>query len=260
MNKKISTPLAISIIFIVAVVVGVLIIYLSKTTEKPLINPEIQTNNKKNEIKSVESFIPNGWKIIQEIEDDLNKDSLKDTVVVIENVDQKLEDGSLCEKNNECPRSILVLFQKSGENYELSIRSDKAILLANEGGVFGDPYDAIKVDNGSLLINFYGGSNWRWSNSYRFRYQNNDWFLIGATLYEYFNVYSCVDKKTDINFLTGKKQEITSNKWNNYYNQNDNEPCIRNEEWFNIKDNKLIKLSDFKANSFNLNIFNWEKI
>lgn len=206
------------------------------------------------EVQTIESFILKGWQSLQTIEGDLNKDGLKDAVIVIEDKDHKTDDGSSCDKYKECPRSILILFQTKNGSYKLSIKSDKAILLAGEGGVFGDPFQKLKIDNGSLLINSYGGSNWRWSYSYRFRYQDNEWFLIGATSNNYFNVSDCVDKLIDYNFLTNKKKEIVSSKWDSWYNQDDT-PCSREEKWSDIKSDKIINLEDFEAANFDFTKF-----
>jgi len=71
---------------------------------------------------------------------------------------------------------IKVVFRQKDGSYELSLTSDKAILLANEGGAFGDPLEGVEISNGSVLLKFdggssYGGSVWWWDNKYRFRYQ-----------------------------------------------------------------------------------------
>ncbi|MHA6534598.1 hypothetical protein [Paenibacillus sp. BAC0078] len=79
-------------------------------------------------------------------------------------------------------------------------------MKADEGGGWGDPFDSLIIDRGSVLVSDYGGSNWRWYNKYRFRYQNNDWFLIGATMGSYFTGTTTIDKsdEDDINLLTGE--------------------------------------------------------
>lgn len=77
--------------------------------------------------------------------------------------------------------------------------------------------------------------------------------MIGATSFNYFNVVDCVDKKVDYNFLTGKKQTITSNKWDTYLDDPegwDAKPCVRPEVWADIANNELINLNNFKASDF----------
>ncbi|MTI49946.1 MAG: hypothetical protein FH761_19110 [Firmicutes bacterium] len=182
------------------------------TEDKPKENSNVDINsgsqseskNKNdNDIQSISSFIPTGWHVLQKsdgklamAEGDLNKDDITDKVFVIEKSDQ-LE--------YEHPRNLLIAFGNKDNTYTLSIKVEKAILLRNEGGAFGDPFQDMIIDRGSILLKFYGGSSSKWFMDYRFRYQDEGWFLIGATLGGSFtgidgNVY--VDEE-DYNLLTG---------------------------------------------------------
>jgi hypothetical protein len=71
--------------------------------------------------------------------------------------------------------------------------------------VWGDPLDGVSIDRGSLVISFYGGSNDWWYAKYRFRFQDNDWYLIGATLGSYYTgtVTPENGNEEDYNLLTG---------------------------------------------------------
>ena len=159
--------------------------------------PEEVAQDEEKGSQNIESLIPEGWQLIAKAEGDLNQDNLVDAAIVIE---QDVENLFLDEA---APRALLIALQNDKGTYELSIRSDKAILKANEGGVWGDPfYEGLSVDRGSLLINFYGGSNWRWANTYRFRYQDDGWYLIGATLSNYWTVNG-EGTTEDYNLLTG---------------------------------------------------------
>jgi hypothetical protein len=82
---------------------------------------------------------------------------------------------------------MVIALGNKDNTYTISIRADKAVLKLDEGGALGDPFESIAIDRGSVLLGFYGGSNWRWYYSYRFRLQDNDWFLIAATQGSYFN-------------------------------------------------------------------------
>jgi len=64
-----------------------------------------------------------------------------------------------------------------------------------------------------LTISHYGGSNWKWELTHRFRFQENNFYLIGETIYSYFdgrmckgNDYAGTDLK-DNNYLTGQYVE-----------------------------------------------------
>ena len=180
--------------------------------------------------KSIESFIPVGWKLIKKTSGDLNKDGLIDIAGIIElNKEYKrgLEDAP--------SRILFIAFMEPNGLYKLSIHAEKAILKSDEGGVWGDPLVGISVDCGSILITFYGGSSDRWVYVYRFRNQNNGWYLIGATL-ENFNTGSGAGTREDYNLLTGIMiKSIT------YL-----EKSIK-EETINRGKKKLLNLRDFNA-------------
>lgn len=195
----------------------------SKLDEKEKFMPEIPSEG-----RALESFIPPEWKVLDYIEGDLNQDKLLDVAVVIE---KDNDDDSLY------PRVLLILLQNKDKSYKLSVKAGKAILRANEGGIWGDPYVPLSIDKGSLLISFYGGSNWRWSNEYRFKFQEDKWLLIGAKI-EMFHTGSGEGTHEDYNLLTGEmiKTETDAN------GNKKTEEISRGKK-------PLVKLTDFIANS-----------
>jgi len=80
------------------------------------------------------------------------------------------------------------------------------------GGAFGDPFNDISITAGVLTVDHFGGSNWKWSFNHKFRYQNDDFYLIGKTSNSYFGGHDC-DKLNDfastnfedINYITGDR-------------------------------------------------------
>lgn len=148
--------------------------------------------------KNTEAFVPKGWRLIKETNGDLNKDGLADIAGVLE-YGRPYEQGSLEEAP---PRLLFLAFQDKERQYRLSIQTAKAILRADQGGVWGDPFAGLSVNRGSILLEFYGGSNWRWAHSYRFRYQDGGWYLIGATIESFFTGTG-EGTKEDYNLLTG---------------------------------------------------------
>lgn len=214
-----------------------------KSSEQPKSKVGTASANKAIEVPNKEedllSLIPKGWHILEKVEGepvkavgDLNKDGINDIAVVIEE-DKKAE--------NEAPRrALLIAFGNKDNTYTLSTIAENAILKADEGGIWGDPLEGISIDRGSVLIKFYGGSNWRWYRTYRFRFQNNDWYLIGATLGSYFTGTTTIDNadEEDYNLLTGdfiiKKADEKGNMKITKGNRGKR---------------KLLKLKDFIANS-----------
>lgn len=189
---------------------------------------------------NIEALIPEGWKIFEkvegepaQVEGDLNKDGISDVAVVIVATDEN-------EATQAPQRSLLIALGNSDDTYTLSVIGKKAILRADEGGVWGDPFDSIEIDRGSIVINFYGGSNWRWYQHYRFRYQDDGWYLIGATLGSYFNAVTTEENadEDDYNLLTG---DFISKKTDEKGNQ------ITTKGNRGI--NPLLNLKDFVADS-----------
>jgi hypothetical protein len=158
--------------------------------------------------KTTSSFIPAGYDTITTVNGDMNKDNVADYAMVLKSVKEDVERTE--SDTNELPRRILVLLLKNEAGYSLAAKTDQAILGKEEGGVFGDPFQSIRIANGVLIAEHYGGSAWRWALTHKFRYQNTAFFLIGQTNYSFWNVKMCNKLKDyagtdfeDINFVTG---------------------------------------------------------
>ncbi|MDU0204906.1 hypothetical protein ACYEXS_35765 [Paenibacillus sp. MAH-36] len=150
------------------------------------------------------SLIPKGWNISEKTKGtpvqatgDLNKDGIDDIAIIIE--------GEKGTKDQVPQRALVIAFGNGNNQYTFSMMAEKAILKANAGGIWGDPLEGISIDRGSILINFYGGSNDRWYEKYRFRFQDNDWYLIGATLGSFNSGKTTIENadEEDYNLLTG---------------------------------------------------------
>jgi hypothetical protein len=148
---------------------------------------------------SPEEFIPNGYHLCEVsgekalVEGDLNKDGISDLALVIEG-DEKV--------GASAPRILIIAFGKEDRTYSVSVIARTAILKSDEGGMWGDPFEGISIKDGSIHLSFYGGSAWRWADNYQFRYQDGDWYLIGATE-SFINVGNNVGTEKDYNLLTG---------------------------------------------------------
>lgn len=182
--------------------------------------------------RTVESFVPEGWKLIAQTSGDLNKDGLSDIAGVVES-SRKWEGDS----GDAAPRLLFIAFQGTDGLYRLSVQTEKAILREDQGGVWGDPFESLSVDRGSILIKFYGGSNYRWGYIYRFRYQDGGWYLIGATIDSYFTGTG-EGFTEDFNLLTGKMIRTKTD-----------DKGRKKEETINRGKKKLIHLKDFDINA-----------
>lgn len=115
-------------------------------------------------------FVESGSRVLALEDGDLNGDGLRDVLLVLERQPERVavdpvEDGQ---------RSLLILLRRSDGSLDLAKRNDRVILCASCGGIFGDPFVAVKAGNRGFTIFHYGGSNWRWSTEYRFQHSRRD--------------------------------------------------------------------------------------
>jgi len=151
--------------------------------------------------RSLSDFIPKGCDTLATATGDLNKDGKNDLVLAIYDTAENT--------NMDAARMLVILF-KTDEGYTLKVKSDQLLLCKGCGGVFGDPFNGIEISKNVLTVSHYGGSAWRWSYIRKFRYQKDEFCLIGKTDYSYWDVKHC-DKYDEFagtefeetNFVTG---------------------------------------------------------
>lgn len=196
--------------------------------------------------KNTEDFIPEGYMLYkedgqEEITGDLNKDGLKDRVLIIKKTSKdgygKNQFDKVVDKNR---RGIIVLFNK-GDYYELALKNYDCFSSENEdGGVYFPPDLWIEIKKGNLHINYAHGRYGGWG--YTFRYQNRDFELIG---YEgRYNSGPVPQEEISINFLTRKK--LTRNNLNKAVSGEDYENDNFVDTWENIYIKELVRLSEIR--------------
>jgi hypothetical protein len=152
--------------------------------------------------KSIDSFIPEGWKLIKSGKGDLNNDGLEDICGIIE---YNIND----ENNEESPPRILFIALKEKDIYHLSIQTDKAIMPVYAE----DPLTDFNIEGGSMVIKFWFGDACKYDYTFRFRFQNSGWYLTGSTINS-----SCLmaesgtQSNADTNYLTGIMIKTTVTK------------------------------------------------
>lgn len=197
--------------------------------------------------KTVNDFIPKGWKKILTTNGDLNKDKLEDTVIVIEKEDKKnikKNDGFGSEELNLNPRILLVLFKQKDGTYVLASKNDKGF-IKSEGNdnnpALMDTLDDIIIKNNVLKIvfNYFmsAGSWWTSTNVYIFRFQNNVFELIGYESNAYMR-NTGEEEGTSINFSTNKAKITTGG---NIFEEKENNP---KDEWRYLKFEKKYILNE----------------
>lgn len=161
------------------------------------------------------SFIPKDYDTLYEgvAKGDLNKDGIEDVVLALYH---KMEDQPMenIDIDSIPSRKLVVLFgTKTG--LVKAMESSSALLCRHCGGVFGDPFAGIEMIKNVLLINHYGGSNWRWTYTHKFQNRNGRIVLIGRTSEYFFSGEDCEKlnypqsyEMKDENLVTGDFREI----------------------------------------------------
>lgn len=189
--------------------------------------------------QNLEDFIPLNYKLFSKHFGDLNKDGLKDCVLIIKGTQKSKfvrdEHKGIVDRNN---RGIIVLLNQGNDFFKLLIENHNCFSSENEdGGIYFPPELSILTEKNKLFFYYSHGRYGYWK--YQFRIKKNDLELI-----EFDSSYggAVIRSQTSINFLTKKK----------LYQKNINENDKGGEEifkdtWTNITLQKTILLSEIKS-------------
>lgn len=192
--------------------------------------------------EDVNSFVPEGWKIVKKVTGDLNKDGFADATLVIQKTDaskiQKTNGGTM----DTNPRTLMVLFGAGKKDcYALNMKSE-SFIVAHDDEYMEDPFEDIEIKNGSLKIsftNFRSMGSWETSQyAYIWRYQDGSFKLIGANESTFHRADGDA-RDVSVNFST-KKYSITT------YNMFDEE-VAEEVVWKKLDSKDLKTFESFKA-------------
>ena len=166
--------------------------------DKTELNDDPNRSNKV-EDKVVEDFIPPDMMLIEEAEGHLNNDDLLDHVLVLKMIDEDGDDLS------ELKRHLMIIIGDENHGLMLMVDNPNILFCKSCGGVFGDPYDALAIDEKSFSISHYGGSADRWSRTATFEYNEelDDW-VIKEDLGTYF---SAIESDSDTAYTYYNKEQ-----------------------------------------------------
>lgn len=166
---------------------------------------------------SIRDFVPKGWTILKSAKGDLNSDQQNDIALVLQHRDSVSlikDDDGVSDTVVTQPRILVIAFYNSAtKQYDL-IEQNNSFILNDDNPSMDDPFQNISIANQILQINFsifYNMGGWETStNIYKFRFQDNEFKLIGA---DYNSTMRNTGETEDrnYNFLTKKVKVITGN-------------------------------------------------
>jgi hypothetical protein len=97
---------------------------------------------------------------------------VRDVVLIVEPKEVSLGD--------EGKRTLKIAIRTPDGALRVVKESGKAVYCRSCGGVWGDPFDSLWAGVKTFSIHHYGGSNWRWTNTFTFAYSRRDktWQLV----------------------------------------------------------------------------------
>ena len=185
--------------------------------------------------KNSQEIVPKGWEKI-EAQGDLNQDGKTDLVVFTKpNAPEKTEPSNDISAENNFNQGILAIYFGQDNGTFKLWKQYKELVLASE---LTQIEVGLKINSkGSLLIDInghyrHGVGGLHDKYQYNYRYQNQDFYLIGKDVEK---MDSPADKleKTSENYLTGKKLVITDKVYDG---------GNRKEKWHKLNKKPLEKL------------------
>lgn len=182
-------------------------------------------------------FVPQGYRIFEKVYGDLDKDGIKDLVLITKGTDRSnfYQDEYRGELDRNRRGVIVLLNRKHG--YEQVVKNLECFSSENEdGGVYYAPELDVSVEKGKLYVHYAHGRYGYWRYTFRYNPSESDLELIGYDSSD--NHGPVVNRITSINFLTQKKQEKE-----NVSEDPENEDKFE-ESWTKLKTKKLVRLSE----------------
>jgi len=165
--------------------------------------------------KSINDFVPKDWETVAKAQGDLNRDKIEDCALVIKaNLSKFLNknDGLGSNPFDTNPRILVILFQDK-DGYRIAKQSN-TFIVAPDSPTQEEPFQEVSIKKGVLELSFQlfssAGSWSTTSSSYRFKFLNGEFVLIGADKTDSMR-NSGEMKSRSYNFLTSRLKVSTGN-------------------------------------------------
>ncbi len=158
-------------------------------------------------IKNIgENFPPVGWEIVGSCSTDFNNDNIIDKAYVIQENRETIPKEDECMSEPFHKKELIIKFGLKNGAEKTNYKTSKVFGKCNWGIQGSDAFDEIGIRKNTLKLSFSTGGTYRSSLSYYFRYQDNDWFLIGYEEISY-DISHDGEYIKEINYLT-RKQDV----------------------------------------------------
>lgn len=127
--------------------------------------------------EELKPFIMPGYEVMDVVKGDLNRDKLDDYLLVLKTAGE--DSFSFDNTDWDAHRPLLLIIRQANGTLKTVAVNNELIFCKNCGGVMGDPYQGLTIKPGEFTADLYGGSSWRWAESFTFRYDavKKNWFL-----------------------------------------------------------------------------------
>lgn len=199
-------------------------------------NHAVETGNFDTDIKvktakTIEEFTPKYWKLKGTAFGNLDDDVTDEEIAAVYETPNEGEMGF---------EQRLAVYKKKNGLWTLWRQSAAPVLSSAHGGMMGNPFVGIDIQRRCIVIYHFGGSRQKWSYTHRYRFQNNNWYAIGATIN--FGAPCDYFENLDYNMVTG--DVIVSHEIEECNEENDD---IKETGWKETFKHKkpLILMDDF---------------
>lgn len=122
---------------------------------------------------ALKNFTPEFWTVKETAYGDLDGDGDEDAAIVYET--------PMGEEDSGYDQYLAIFKKNDAGSWQIWHQTSAPLLSTEGGGMMGNPFDGIEIERKAIVIHHFGGSRDKWNYTHRYRFQDNDWYLIGAT-------------------------------------------------------------------------------
>ncbi len=111
------------------------------------------------------AFVPSGANLLEAVRGDLTGNGFQDQLLVIDQPPPE----ACCPASTDRTGPAVAAGDATGR-WQLAARNDKLVPCSTRGGIAGDPFAYVTIEDGAFSVITNGGSRERWSSVYTFRY------------------------------------------------------------------------------------------